>query len=197
MYTVLKTREELKLSNYKLCYIDEIPQTYYDDAPETKAWKKTEEFAKLWREEHEKQETALKTVGSYSPDFNSDYWRKLVMQEYPNPEYIPGKQTHYAYFTSNSLENQWGDDWDDRPYDCNAERPYDNEQTQIIMVPFYKPESLMLPHEICGAVNCAYSVEDINSGAVAWLYNRENNISIPAGITPTEFFDKLDKIQED
>ena len=49
MYTVLKTRDDLKnigpgiLQLYKLCYVDEIPQTYYDDTPETKAFKETEE----------------------------------------------------------------------------------------------------------------------------------------------------------
>lgn len=197
MYTMIKSREELKLSNYRLCYIDEIPQTYIDDTPETKAWKETEEFARLERKEKERREYALKTYGSYSPDFNSEYWTKWKTQDYPNPEYIPGQQTHYAYFTSKELKDQWGDDWNDRPYDCNAGIPYDDKDTEIIMVPFYKPESLMLPHEICGAVNCAYSVEDINSGAVAWLYDREHKVSIQAGITPNEFFNKLDKIKED
>lgn len=27
------------------------------------------------------------------------------------------------YFTSD-IENQWGDDWDDRPYEHNAGKPY-------------------------------------------------------------------------
>lgn len=197
MYTTIRNREELKLCNYQLCYIDEIPQTYMDDTPETKAWMKTEEYKRLKQEEDERREYALKNYGSYSPDFNSEYWSKWKREDYPNPEFIPGKQTHYAYFTSKPIQEQWGDDWDDRPYDCNAEIPYDDENTEIIVIPFYKPESLYMPHEISSAVNCPYSVEDINCGAVAWLYNREHNISFQAGITPNEFFDKLDNIKED
>lgn len=35
-----------------------------------------------------------------------------------------------AYFTDN-LENQWGDDWDDAPYEHNAESPY-HEWSELI-----------------------------------------------------------------
>ena len=30
------------------------------------------------------------------------------------------------YFT-NDMEKQWGDDWDDAPYEHNSESPYENE----------------------------------------------------------------------
>ena len=36
--------------------------------------------------------------------------------------YVEGQK---AYFTSN-FEKQWGDDWNDRPYECNAGEPYDD-----------------------------------------------------------------------
>lgn len=36
--------------------------------------------------------------------------------------YIDGNK---AWFTDN-FDRQWGDDWDDRPYQCNAEEPYDS-----------------------------------------------------------------------
>ena len=29
-------------------------------------------------------------------------------------------------FTNIDLQNQWGDDWNDAPYDCNAGWPYDS-----------------------------------------------------------------------
>lgn len=29
-----------------------------------------------------------------------------------------------AYFTRKDLDEQWGDDWDDRPYEYNAGEPY-------------------------------------------------------------------------
>lgn len=35
--------------------------------------------------------------------------------------YIDGP---WAYFTTQNLHKQWGDDWDDRPYECNAGSPY-------------------------------------------------------------------------
>lgn len=36
--------------------------------------------------------------------------------------YVEGNK---AWFTDN-FENQWGDDWDDKPYEDNAGYPYDN-----------------------------------------------------------------------
>ena len=32
-------------------------------------------------------------------------------------------ENNIMYFTSD-IENQWGDDWDDRPYEHNAGKPY-------------------------------------------------------------------------
>lgn len=31
----------------------------------------------------------------------------------------------FAYFTTQPVENQWGDDWDDAPYEHNAGSPYE------------------------------------------------------------------------
>ena len=196
MYTVLKTRDDLKnigpgiLQLYKLCYVDEIPQTYYDDTPETKAFKETEEYRELKRQHDEEAAKALKERGSYTSNFNDPYFSRLKCQEYPNPEFIPGRQTHHAFFTPRLLNVQWGDDWDDRPYDCNAERPDDTingEEVEILIVPFNKTEDMKLPEEICETVNCPYSVSDINSGAVAWIYDRSRKLSILAGMNPIIF----------
>ena len=30
----------------------------------------------------------------------------------------------WAYFTTQPLKKQWGDDWDDAPYEHNAGEPY-------------------------------------------------------------------------
>ena len=30
----------------------------------------------------------------------------------------------WAWFTTCQLDRQWGDDWNDAPYDCNAGYPY-------------------------------------------------------------------------
>ena len=36
--------------------------------------------------------------------------------------YVEGQK---AWFTDN-FEKQWGDDWNDKPYECNAGEPYDS-----------------------------------------------------------------------
>ena len=34
-------------------------------------------------------------------------------------------EKNFAYFTTQDLEKQWGDDWDDAPYEHNAGTPYE------------------------------------------------------------------------
>lgn len=77
-----------------------------------------------------------------------------------------------AYFTSR-LEDQWGDDWNDRPYEHNAGPPYEWDQSSKTMpyavhrLAFESPHH-ETPAEAAGG-NSRYSVEDINRGCVAWL----------------------------
>ena len=96
--------------------------------------------------------------------------------------------THYAYaqlcyvdeqwawFTTCPLEKQWGDDWNDAPYEHNAGDPY-----------YWKPYMAMREHPLpkyhlfyvswtgpyelpaWEAFNSRYSVEMINAGETAWL----------------------------
>lgn len=86
------------------------------------------------------------------------------------------------FFTNCDMKEQWGDDWDDVPYECNAGWPYDDH---------YEGDK-RISHEIirlkltlktnngngCGyyyhlpedfAFNSQFSVEMINAGVVAWL----------------------------
>lgn len=96
----------------------------------------------------------------------------------------------WAYFTTQPLEEQWGDDWDDAPYEHNAGEPYlpsesfsryNRETKQFepgtdyvdglppwdIRKAAYEA-ALETPAELANG-NSAYSVEMINAGAVAWL----------------------------
>ena len=78
----------------------------------------------------------------------------------------------FAWFTSH-FEEEWGDDWNDAPYEHNAGRPYGYHYSKlreyvahsIVKVafdgPFDQPNS---QH-----VNSPYSVEAINNGLVPWL----------------------------
>lgn len=77
------------------------------------------------------------------------------------------------YFTDN-FEKQWGDDWDDAPYEYNAEPPYE-------IIPELEDNSYrgnirciavmdLDAEEPCdGYLNSVYSVKDINQGVVPWL----------------------------
>ena len=96
----------------------------------------------------------------------------------------------WAYFTTQHLAEQWGDDWNDAPYDCNAGLPYrylsehdQGEPWTVIKVgwegPFEAPNAWK--------VNSRYSVQDINRGAVPWLvaerYGQAHGVTIPAGLS--------------
>ena len=78
-----------------------------------------------------------------------------------------------AYFTSNWKE-QWGDDWNDRPYEHNAGSPYNSYYVdgkeypiELKIVYFELPYGYETP---CSDVeNSRFSVEDINMHKVPWL----------------------------
>ena len=84
-----------------------------------------------------------------------------------------------------------GDDWDDAPYEHNAERPYENYYIgekkfpiEIKELYFEFPyEWIKLPcDDFC---NSPYSVEMINRGDVAWI--RGDNFNIQAKTTYEDF----------
>ena len=102
----------------------------------------------------------------------------------------------WAYFTTRKLSEQWGDDWNDAPYEHNAGRPYEfhehdrkegREPWQIVKVAF--DGGFETPAE--GHNNSPWSVEQINAGAVAWLrtdsYRTTKPVIIPAGVTIERF----------
>ena len=81
-----------------------------------------------------------------------------------------------AFFTTQEVVSQWGDDWNDVPYEHNAEDPYkwtewDNTQGRTewtIEKIYYEHPFYQTPGELTYAI-CQYSVQMINAGAVAWL----------------------------
>lgn len=110
----------------------------------------------------------------------------------------------WAWFTTQPLEKQWGDDWNDAPYEHNAGRPYeyrpdiaadaDKEPWEIHKVAWDAP--LVTPSD--NVANCPYSVQDINRGAAAWLRPDGWNpdapyVVIPAGVTLAEFRDLIQR----
>lgn len=101
---------------------------------------------------------------------------------------------NWAFFTTQTLEEAHGDDWNDAPYEHNAGPPYQ-----------YRKEDALKPWNIYKVAwegnfnrpcdnyaNSPYSVDQINQGAVPWLVSYwRKNISIPAGTDLDKFCDLI------
>ena len=97
-----------------------------------------------------------------------------------------------AWFASVSPELVDGDDWNDIPYEHNAETPYDfirlpnGEKQQIDLYKVHFEARYEEPAN--GFTNSRWSVDLINAGAVAWLTPcRAGEPVIPAGTTLKRF----------
>ena len=114
----------------------------------------------------------------------------------------------WVYFTTQELDKQWGDDWDDAPYEHNAEEPYlpgkkyftDGREEKVGTdwnedgTPKWEIKKVAVYGEVyepCGDFyNSPYSVKDINNGACAWLtINKYGNSAtyLRAGTTYEDF----------
>lgn len=105
-----------------------------------------------------------------------------------------------AHFTTRALADQWGDDWDDAPYEHNAGLPYEpfdrdkeaGTHWELTSVDFRHAVLVTPATEVC---NSAYSVKDINGGAAPWLspsqyldeVRKPDAVLIAAGITLRDF----------
>lgn len=96
----------------------------------------------------------------------------------------------WAYFTTQSLDKQWGDDWNDAPYEYNAGEPYGphspDENWRIIKIAWDGPFNTPRDSE----ENSNWSVEQINNKEVPWLITwswRKYQVIIHAGTTLSEF----------
>ena len=107
-----------------------------------------------------------------------------------------------AWFTSN-WEKQWGDDWDDRPYEHNAEQPYTSywENNKEYPIPqktlyFELPYNCDIKHPNYGSYNSPFSVEDINNKVCPWLSieNNGNMEYIFAKTTYTNFIKTIKRL---
>ena len=90
-----------------------------------------------------------------------------------NPPRLCYVEESWAFFTTQPVADQWGDDWNDVPYEHNAERPYEwrphsepKAKWEIRKVAWEGP--FETPADVAGC-NSGYSVEMINRGCVAWL----------------------------
>lgn len=111
-------------------------------------------------------------------------------------------ENRIAYFTTQELSEQWGDDWDDAPYEHNAETPYeydsdydhhkDKKPWKILKIAFLS--DLITPDY--NQINSSFSVQTINAGQIAWLRSypwAKEVVTIMAGTSPKEFIEKIEK----
>lgn len=101
----------------------------------------------------------------------------------------------WAFFTTRDLAEQWGDDWNDAPYEHNAERPYEDWHSaregkplrwEIVQVAV---ETELSPPCEPGFNSSPWSVEQINRGDVPWLRDHYGGKHPPimAGTTLPDF----------
>lgn len=104
--------------------------------------------------------------------------------------YIDGNK---AWFTDN-FDRQWGDDWDDRPYQCNAEEPYDSWREEYKEHPINLKTLYFETNDWSEKKPCdmgSFSVKDINKGAAAWIHTE--NYNIVAGTSMEEFIKTIEE----
>lgn len=97
-----------------------------------------------------------------------------------------------AWFTTQELHEQWGDDWDDVPYEHNAEEPNQVDGHKLTTIMF--EGEFELPHY--GYTNSLYSVEMINAKHMAWLRTKSwlpKMESLFAGASEDEFIAFVEK----
>lgn len=162
---------------YQLCFVDEVSEEVYDYTEESKLIMKTKEYKEYSDKKSIYFEEFLKERGSYScydlheydEQYDPEHKFKLEMEWKQNPLRKSG-YTHILYFTKD-LSEQWGDDWNDAPYEHNAGLPYGDD---IIEIPICIEDCIM-PSTYW--TNSPYSVSDINKGACAWIFINFNRNS--------------------
>lgn len=144
-------------------------------------------------------------MSGHTPWSDARALRRAVLC-YVHEPWTSTETNRVAYFTTQRLDQQWGDDWNDAPYDCNAGRPYTWRRTRYAKQPDGAHSWEPNPHpswqvfeaEFTGpfdtpagvAFNTPYCVQDINSGKIPWLWTCPDDgepVVINAGVTFTRF----------
>lgn len=120
-------------------------------------------------------------------DFKLCYIEKIpeisLMEDFQGVRNYDDDNIHLKlFFTNYKTEDQWGDDWNDAPYEYNSGRPYDYHYVdgqcikhEIITIDYTLKSKkgsgsglyYKLPEDY--SYNSPFSVEMINAGLVAWL----------------------------
>lgn len=101
-------------------------------------------------------------------------------------------QENFAYFTNNP--NQYGDDWNDKPYEHNAGVPYEEEGYEVVKIGFLN-SNYSEPCKYFGFLNSPYSVDMINSKFTPWLIPNSVNNNINPIFADTSIKEFINIIQ--
>lgn len=192
---------------YKLCYVEGIPEEYYDLDEKSKELVESQRY----KECRQKKFEWMKARPSFTPedmmkwetengyvDFNPTF------KFYETQDYKDGF-THWFHFT-NDMEKQWGGDWD-LSLDSS---PYDSD-TEVVRVPMRMPKEwvdesgnvkVILPEDYPAISNI--SVDMVNNHAMPWVWISVRNeidvivksVSIMAGDTPEDALSKIKEVKE-
>lgn len=99
--------------------------------------------------------------------------------------YLEGESQGFMYFTDN-FENQWGDDWDDAPYSCNAGEPYEYDESNDEEGNKYNGHIrkfgwMRENWEVETQYSADLSVENVNKLGYPWMFNDETKTGIKGG----------------
>ncbi len=92
-----------------------------------------------------------------------------------------------AWFTTQDVTKQWGDDWDDAPYEHNAGPPYEwdgslSSKAYDIKKVYWESDKYFTP-----GMTRSDSVDNINDGIYPWFISYIGGQSIDAATTLKEF----------
>lgn len=180
---------------------------------------KAKEIAKIAEESRDKIDEGWRFGKVTEPKDFDDYKENHIPNIYDSEINDLEKDEYYLcygdpdenilYFSERHAKDNWGDDWDDAPYEHNAGTPYNEDYDgpelgikngrgiynpiDIKEVRFELNEEIYEIRKPCyGTINSSYAVKDINNGAIAWLYIKscikdKESIAVNADCTLIEF----------
>ena len=100
---------------------------------------------------------------------------------------LGGSDSYFELWFTDKYGNVYGDDWNDRPAECNAGEPYFNlgNYYRVIISGYYN--TFVSGLEV-------YSIDDLNEKKAAYLLN--DNAAVFGGDTLQEVIDKLSKVED-
>lgn len=111
------------------------------------------------------------------------------------------------YIGNDDLVEWWGDDWNDRPYEHNAGRVYDQYVAGHVDIAFPFDSLVLEPCD--GAFNSEYSKEDMQARRVpcliivpkevsgdSWYWDAFDHWAGADGITKLYFGDRMDTLKD-